>query len=388
MTLPRLPALSLLLLGCGGQVVPRASVSVSPDEPVIASIYLIGDAGAPARGGEPVLIALRRLLDAGPDSSLVVFLGDNVYPRGLPDSLDRSFPEAARRLRDQLAVGGDRPERLIFVPGNHDWDKSGPDGWNRIRRQGAWLAHESGGRARLLPADGCPGPATVDAAGGIRLLLLDTEWWLFGHERPGEGSNCPTRTPAEVTAALATAIDGHRAIIAAHHPLATGGEHGGHFTVLDHLFPLRAVHPALFLPLPLLGSAYPIARGAGISDEDLSGGRNRAMRAALDSVFACHPPLLYASGHEHSLQLIDRGRPPLLAVSGTGIFGHTGFVAGIPGTRLALSQAGFMRLDLLADGHLRLGVLTVTRDGQAHEVHSELLPEQQELGAAPCDSAT
>ncbi len=388
MTRPLLRGLPLLLLGCAGRVMPQPSMSVPHSQPVIASIYLIGDAGAPAAGGEPVLIALRQLLDAGPDSSLVVFLGDNVYPRGLPDSSDPGFPEAARRLRDQLAVGGDRPERLIFVPGNHDWDKSGPDGWNRIRRQRAWLARESGGRTRLLPADGCPGPATVDAAGGIRLILLDTEWWLFGHDRPGITSSCPTRTPAEVTAALAMAIEGHRAIVAAHHPLASGGEHGGYFTVLDHLFPLRVIHPALFIPLPLLGSAYPIARGAGISDEDLSGRRNRAMRAALDSVFACYPPVLYASGHEHTLQLIDRGRPPLLAVSGAGIFGHTGFVAGISGSRPALSQAGFMRLDVLANDRLRLGVLTVTRNGGTQEVHSELLPEQQGSKTAPCDSLT
>ena len=376
----------ILLAGCSAQLLPHTVPIIAAE--ATASIYLIGDAGAPAPGGEPVLIALRQLLDAGPDSSLVVFLGDNVYPRGLPDSLDRHFPEASRRLRAQLAIGGTRPERLIFVPGNHDWDKSGPDGWNRIRWQGAWLERESGGRARLLPAEGCPGPVVVDVAGGLRLILLDTEWWLFGHDRPGIGSSCPARTPDEVSASLAGAIRGHRAVVAAHHPLATGGEHGGYFNVMDHLFPLRAIHPALLVPLPVVGSVYPIARGAGISDEDLSGGRNRVMRAALDSVFACDPPVLYASGHEHGLQLIDRGHPPLLAVSGAGIFGHASFVTGIPGARLALSQAGFMRLDLLPSGRLRLGVFTVTRDGHPNEVHSELLPAQQERGTGSCITPT
>ena len=27
----------------------------------------------------------------------------------------------------------------IFIPGNHDWDRMGPDGWNAIRRQGDYL---------------------------------------------------------------------------------------------------------------------------------------------------------------------------------------------------------------------------------------------------------
>lgn len=256
-----------LALGCAQRLLPgTAPIPVPASADITASVYLIGDAGAPARAGEPVLIALRHLLDAGPDSSLVVFLGDNIYPRGLPDSLDRGFAEAARRLRAQLAVGGDRPERLIFVPGNHDWDKSGPDGWNRIRAQGRWLSRESSGRTLLLPANGCPGPAVVDVADGVRLILIDTEWWLTSHDRPGVASDCPARTSAEVTMALASAIEGHRAIVLAHHPLASGGEHGGHFGVMEHLFPLRAIHPAVLLPLPLIGSVYPIARGAGISN--------------------------------------------------------------------------------------------------------------------------
>ena len=381
--------LLLCLLGaCALPVRPRTVPVPSPAPGELASsLFLVGDGGAPAPGGEPVLAALRTLLLAAPDSTAVVFLGDNIYPRGLPAPGAPGRAEAERRLLDQAratAVGG---VRTWFVPGNHDWDKSGKDGLAAIRRQGALLAAEGGGRAVLLPAAGCPGPAVVEL-GALRLVLLDTEWWLTPHQRPGSDA-CPNGTGPAVLEALARAIreaGGRPVVVAAHHPLATGGEHGGNFGYQDHLFPLRKLHPALLIPLPLIGSAYPVVRGAGYSDEDLSGGRNIRMRAAFDSVFACSPPLLYAAGHEHNLQLIDRGRPPLLAVSGSGIHGHTSIVTGIPGTRLALSEAGFMRLDHLVDGRLRLGVWVVDRRGRSREVHAEWLTVPEAAGGTPCEA--
>jgi hypothetical protein len=262
---------------------------------------------------------------------------------------------------------------VVFVPGNHDWDKSGPDGFEAIRRQGEFIAANSAGRARLLPAGGCPGPV-VEEVGGLRVAVLDTEWWL--RDGPKGGAECDPASTQGVLAALAEAISGaggRPVIVAGHHPLATGGNHGGNFSFGDHLFPLRKLNKALWLPLPLIGSLYPIIRGAGVSDQDVAGGKNVHLRAAMDSVFALNPPLLYAAGHEHSLQLIDRGRPPVLAVSGSGILGHQSFLDEAPGARLALSEPGFMRVDLLWDGRVCLGVIVVDRAGRGREVHAEWL---------------
>jgi hypothetical protein len=367
--------LSLALTGCAARIIPPSSAPpLAPDQSV-ATVFLIGDAGAPAPAGEPVLQALSRSLADHPDTTVILFLGDNVYPLGLPDSGDRSFPEAARRLKAQLAFARQVP--LVFVPGNHDWHRSGPEGLERIRRQGRFVARESAGRARLLPDAGCPGPAAVDVGPSVRLLLLDTEWWLFPHGTPEAAAGCPTRSPAEVTRRLARLLEesgGRVVIVAGHHPLLTAGPHGGYFSLADHIFPLRAMNPALLLPLPVLGSVYPVARGFGISAEDMSSAPYRRLRAGLDSAFACHPPAIYAAGHDHGLQLLDRGRPPLLAVSGAGIYGHESFLMRIPETRLALAKAGFMRVDLLRDGRVRLGVVMATRAGEAREVYAMMVP--------------
>ncbi len=141
-----LPA--LLCAACAGRILPPTRAAPAPPADVVATVILIGDAGAPKASGEPVLQAVGRVLAHRPDTAVVLFLGDNIYPRGLPDSADPGFPEAARRLHAQLALSSQAP--VLFVPGNHDWHKSGPEGWARIRRAGRFIARESRERARPL----------------------------------------------------------------------------------------------------------------------------------------------------------------------------------------------------------------------------------------------
>jgi hypothetical protein len=155
--------------------------------------------------------------------------------------------------------------------------------------------------------------------------------------------------------------------VLAHHPLATGGPHGGHFTWRQHIFPLTEAVPWLWLPLPVIGSLYPLARQSGWSDQDLSGGRNAAMRDSLTAAFADHRPLVYAAGHEHTLQVLDGGAAAHLIVSGAGRFGHTSNVTAIAGSRFVASSAGFVRLDVLTDGRIRLGVIVTDAAGGGEE---------------------
>jgi hypothetical protein len=58
---------------------------VAPKDSIELSIFLIGDAGSSAYDGEPVLQELAHQSDSlRPVRQFVVFLGDNVYPRGVP----------------------------------------------------------------------------------------------------------------------------------------------------------------------------------------------------------------------------------------------------------------------------------------------------------------
>ena len=335
------------------------------------ALLLIGDAGAPDPKGEAVLQALSAAAGQDPARTIVVFLGDNVYPRGLPAPGSSARAEAERRLSAQLDAVRITGLRAIFVPGNHDWASEGADGWNAVRRAGLFVREHGPAGASQRPEDGCPGPDVVDLGTRVRLLLLDTQWFLHEHDKPVDPTSaCVIDSPEEVVVALAAAIQsaGERElVVAAHHPLASGGPHGGRYSLRQHVFPLTDLRPWLWIPLPGIGSSYPVARKAGASPQDLSSEANTRMRVTLQRAFAGRPPLAWVAGHEHNLQVIATGNPRYVLVSGAGMYGHTSRAYRIEGSRFFSDDAGFMRLSFPTSGLPRLQVLGVGSDGSAHE---------------------
>ncbi len=346
-----------------------------PAGQVELSLYLIGDAGAPDSTGEPVLQALDRDLGATRSRRYVVFLGDNVYPKGLSAAGQPDRLEEERRLLAQMAAISSSGATGVFVPGNHDWARFGKGGWEAIRRQQAFVDSAGHGTITFEPKNGCPGPTVVDVGRRVRLLLLDTQWWLHGGPKPQDpSSSCPTDAEQEVVDSIRGALHGaagRLVVVAAHHPLASGGAHGGHFDWKDHIFPLRAIKSWLWIPLPLLGSLYPAARQQGISSQDVWSRPYQRLLRALARAFAGAPPALYAAGHEHNLEVIAQGSAKLELVSGGGIYGHNGLAAAIPGTLFHRQASGYARLDVPASGPARLAVLEVDRTGRSREVFSK-----------------
>lgn len=364
------------LSACAGRLAPHPSaVPALPPEQVAASVYLIGDAGAPDPKGEPVLQALSRdLRSNGAQHRVVVFLGDNAYPRGLPapDQPDRK--ESERRLAAQVDVVTSSGATGYFVLGNHDWARYGKEGWDAARRQAAFIDSAGGGKAWLRPSGGCPGPSVVDVGRRLRLVLVDTQWWLHNGPKPVHPtSSCPTDAEPEIVDSLRAAVSGaagRLVLVAGHHPLTTGGVHGGYFGWRDHVFPLRVVFPWLWIPLPLIGSLYPAARQSGISSQDLGSRSYQRLIAAFRDAFADKPPALYAAGHEHNLQVIAGGPAGLELVSGGGFYGHSGRATPVPGSLFARKASGYGRLDIPESGRARLAVVEVDRDGRSREVFS------------------
>jgi hypothetical protein len=355
---------------------PAVPPPVEPDS-VAETLFLIGDAGEPARGGEPVLIALRHALEHAGRPATVAFLGDNLYPDGLPGPDHPELAELARRLDDQVDAVKDSGARVVFIPGNHDWAKSGVDGWAAVRRQERRVEERGGPTVSFLPNDGCPGPEVVDSGERLRLVALDTQWWLHSHDRPEHpASSCPADSEEEVVAALRAALDGageRDVVVLGHHPLLSGGPHGGKFGLKQHLFPLTEWKKNLYVPLPLVGSIYPVGRGRGITPQDIPSAEYGRMRDVLAGAMRDRPPLAWAGGHEHVLQVIESREWGRVLVSGAGIYGHVTYVRRVEGSLYGASRSGFMRIDFLRDGRRRLGVIEVGRDGGYREAFARIL---------------
>ena len=375
----RLLALSLFLAAVAAAQAPAPATPLPPVEPdaIAETLFLIGDAGDPAKGGEPVLIALRQQLERSAGHATVAFLGDNVYPNGLPGPDHPELAEMTRRIDAQVDAVKDTGARVVFIPGNHDWARGGKDGWPSVRRQEKRVEERGGPSVSFLPDDGCPGPETVDTGERLRLVALDTQWWLQAHGRPQHpGSSCPTDSEEEIVASLRAALEGaggRDVVVLGHHPLQSGGPHGGPFGVKQHLFPLTEWKGKLYLPIPLVGSIYPVGRGSGLSAQDIPSGEYRRMRDALAGATRGRKPLAWAGGHEHVLQVIESPEWGRVLVSGAGIYGHLTYVRNVPGSLYRAARSGFMRIDFLRDGRRRLGVIEVAKDGRYREAFAKIL---------------
>jgi hypothetical protein len=206
---------------------------------------------------------------------------------------------------------------------------------------------------RFLPKGGQPGPVIVDKD-GIRIVILDTQWWLHEQTKPQD------TTPDMILATLREAISSAAArdvMVVAHHPLQSYGPHGGFFDWQDHLFPLTALQRHLWIPLPILGSLYPLGRRyLWRNVQDLDNSANRDMVQKLTTTLRTKKPLIYASGHEHSLQVLKGSDSAhSLLVSGAG--SKTTKVSHGPETFFAHEHRGFMEVDFLLDGSVFLRVV-------------------------------
>jgi hypothetical protein len=376
MRTPRLLLLLPVVAACGGYTAPvRPTGDVTP--PIVAAapeqlestLFLIGDAGSPSEN-EPVFAALTKQVLATPGKRIIVFLGDNIYLKGMPDTGGVGRKEAERRIDAQIKVAIDTRTETYFIPGNHDWGYMGPSGWEAIRRQGDYINTKGSPFARMVPHGGCPGPEYVDPSPHLRLVMIDTQWWLHDYARPRDStSTCPNYTAAGVVNALnrqlLTAGDRH-VVVAGHHPLASGGMHGGNIGLCE-------LRPWLYIPLPIIGSYYAFNRQQGSSDQDIAGPKNERMRRALELVFAVRKPLVYVSGHDHGLQVLTGRTARHLLISGAGIMNHEERVQYTSRTEYAAALPGFMRLDILKDRQVRLGVETVDAKGVITETFAEYL---------------
>jgi hypothetical protein len=232
--------------------------------------------------------------------------------------------------------------RGIFIPGNHDWGQTrGLEGIDRLKNQEEMLMRRraEGSPVVLLPRAGQPGPFVLDVGSRLRILLMDTAWWLIA----GRDTSKTT-----VYRELKRAVDnaGTRdVVVAAHHPFRSASSHGG-------LMPFwRGV-----------GLRYLLNRSGAVL-QDLSSLPYRSLTDAMLAAFAENPPLIFAGGHDHNLQVLEgRGgaEPKHILVSGAG--SKESSVGYIRGMQFRHQASGYMRLMYYKDGRVDLFVIAAPGD--------------------------
>lgn len=277
------------------------------EDTVQARIVLVGDAGKTFDGRQPVIESIRKHTKLDKKTT-VLFLGDNLYQDGLPDEQHVTYADLRQVLKAQADVNVDKDAKVVFIPGNHDWNNSGRDGLNAVRRQETLVELLAPDRdIRFVPNEGCPGPVEIMVSNEVVIIAMDSQWWLHRWEKPGLESDCPYSTKTEVLSQLEDLLAKHSkrlVLLATHHPFKSYGIHGGFFPIKTHLFPLTDIKPNLYIPLPGIGSIYPIARGVFGTPQDLPHPLYTDMINQIQQVAFKHPNLVFVAGHEHNQQLI------------------------------------------------------------------------------------
>ena len=271
-------------------------------------IFLIGDAGALYGGKHPVIDWLKKNVNWDDEKNIALFLGDNIYEHGLPTEGEPGFSYYKQVIDYQISLVKGKKSKAFFVMGNHDWMNGKIGGWQQAVRQVDYINGLLQKNIQALPTQGCPGPEVIEVDTLVALTLMDSQWFLHTHDKPGLGSSCVSKTVDEFSTELAEIVESHRnqlLILVNHHPLHTHGVHGGTtYTLRHHIFPLTELSPNLWIPLPIIGSIYPIARGLFGNIQDVNHPLYRGMARTVEEALDKHPNSIVVSGHDHSLQLL------------------------------------------------------------------------------------
>ncbi|MEP5341677.1 MAG: metallophosphoesterase [Algibacter sp.] len=307
-----------------------------PNKDISHSFYLIGDAGnSPIGSSSEGLKAFKAEISKASNNSTALFLGDNIYPKGLPKKEDEGRAFAEYQLKIQTEAVKDFKGETIFIPGNHDWYS---DGLKGLSRQEKYI-EKALGKNTFLPENGCP-IETVEVSEDVIIIAIDSEWYLTNWDKhPTINDDCEIKTRAKFFEELEGIIKkarGKTTIIALHHPMFTNGPHGGEYDFGSHM-----------KPLPVLGTLKNVLRKtSGVSPADLQNKKYNNFKKRVVTLAQENDKVIFVSGHEHSLQYLVQDNLPQI-ISGAG--SKSTATKNVKGA-FSSSNSGYARLDVFKDG--------------------------------------
>ncbi|MCU0469177.1 MAG: metallophosphoesterase [Arcicella sp.] len=275
------------------------------------SLFLIGDAGNSTVQNDVHKTLHQRL--RATENGGVVFLGDNIYPRGLDGTKD-----AELKLLTQLQILKGFQGDWFFIPGNHDWAKGRWKGYKNVIRQANYInnyakdsLHQPNTK-HFFPEKGLPGPVTYDA-GKFVMIFTDTDWWLhrsFYHKVGKEDKFKRMQIQYFYRLdSILTAVEkqGKKSVFLSHHPIVDYGEHGYH---KDKSWYYALVNYTPFQAFGVLGVNRAL-------NSEMNQPRYMRLADKMYDILNNHKNVIAIAGHEHNLQVIKRPNT-LFLISGSG----------------------------------------------------------------------
>src|SRR6476620_3303967 len=94
-------------------------VAIAQVDSINQRVFLIGDAGELVGNKQPVIDWISHHVDLNDTKTTFLYLGDNIYPLGLPMEGEPTFEDSKKIIDAQLNLVKDKKSREFFVMGNH-----------------------------------------------------------------------------------------------------------------------------------------------------------------------------------------------------------------------------------------------------------------------------
>jgi hypothetical protein len=338
------------------------------DKKIEHTFFLFGDAGDRIFNDTILKAeALTNRSNKDSNNSTLLFLGDNIYPAGMPKKEDNRRMDAEKRIQHQINMASSFQGNTIFIPGNHDWYSEGVKG---LKRQQEWVESKLG-KNSFLPKEGCP-IKTINISENIVLIIVDSQWYITNwNNHPTINENCDIKTRAAFLEEFRTEIKkarGKTTIVAIHHPMFSNGPHGGQYAFNSYL-----------KPLPILGSLKNlIRRTTGISEADIQNKMYNELKKNLVAAAQQNNKVVFISGHEHSLQYIVEDNLVQIISGSASKITET---RNIKGGKFSFGTKGYAKLDVFDDGSSFVSFISLN-DMKTLYQNTVLLPDnkKQEIG--------
>ncbi|WP_163399383.1 metallophosphoesterase [Flavobacterium fluviatile] len=266
------------------------------------TFYLVGDAGnADEEKAQQTLELLHNKLKKSNKRATLLFLGDNIYPKGFPSTKKTTEVKLAEtKLTNQLKLTKGFKGKTIFIPGNHDWY----NGTKGLELQADFVTKYLNDKKTFLPIKNCP-IEEVKMDSITSLVTIDSQWFLEDwNDHPTINDNCDIKTREDFFDELENVLNKNQEktiVLAMHHPLMSNGTHGGQFSLEKQLFPLENK-----IPLPVIGSIINLIRKtSGISPQDLQNKQYTILSKRIKALVQGQKNIIVVSGHDHNLQFIN-----------------------------------------------------------------------------------
>ena len=316
---------------------PDYSAVEKPKDAPLWQVFLLGDAGdSTLNPWHPTLALTAELASEMPNKTTVVMLGDNIYLAGFPnlDEGDTRYSPDQMLLIDtldaQLQIAARSGAELFLVPGNHDWYAEQVD-TQAEHVQG--YAGRSGAKVALVPwAKGqVPSPEVVHRP-GLSLVFLDSQWLIAADQTSFDDVIDELENKISE---IETDYPNNTILVTAHHPLQTMGPHAQYYTSRVYAFVMELFQ--IFIDI----------------DQDTHHMPYQKLINGLNDALEGNDKIIYAAGHEHSLQVFKDKQhgPKFHLVSGAANQSKVSGVGHNANTQFAVSQEGFMRLSIYPQGN-------------------------------------